>query len=182
MNAVGRVVVSLCVALSGVGAVAAQEHAPPLADVRAELCGAQNLRGRACADAGFELVGALRERSDRPLHVFVLASGGPDECRIRHACFSLVMGRRGAWRVVFSGIGGEVSLVPHHRRGRPADLLVAGADSASEFTVSRYRWVRTRYRSRPGATQTCSYDGSLPSDRNGVCRAAHRATDSVILQ
>ena len=128
------------------GSVASAQEAPGTELALSAFCEAFEVAPAECRRARVERVGQLDLAPATPAWVFTLVEGGPEVCRIRHACF-VVVTRSG--ELVLSGMGQEVAAVP---RGARADLIVTASSTAAEFEAFRHRWRRGRYPGRPSSS------------------------------
>lgn len=140
--------------------------APTFSAVQSLLCSEYNLKASDCRAGAFDTPIALDlSRRGPPTWLYVSLEGADEGCYIRHVCFSIIQRQPRGWRSVLQAMGSSVAFRGKSRTRGVRNLLVAGANSASEFHVREYEWTGTRYRAR--RVRNCSYE--RPS--KGLCRA-----------
>lgn len=114
---------------------------PPFADVAPAVCAELGISANRCAAANFERPIAIDVDGDRrPEWIYVVASGGPPACFVRHACFAIVKRLDRRWNAVASGMASEIAV------RKDGTLVTGGSNSASETQLTFYVWRRGRFR------------------------------------
>jgi hypothetical protein len=117
--------------------------APEFGQIKTLVCNELGVSVVDCQASAFE-VKPIHCVANAPSAWVYVSKKGPPDCQMRDACFVMLWQDRRGWRSILQSTGEMITVMPEAHEGFP-DLVVSGANTASEMHAILFAWSGVKY-------------------------------------